>query len=145
MRSLAATGSILVVLVGVSACKGIDKSQWSSSQSGGSAPKSSPTPVSNDMGITSGSNAGSRSSSSTTVQVKAASDTCWVVTLDASTHRGCGDATFTDSRGTAAARVTKTKGSGPVVISLLANGTTVDEGSVSTASRYVTVVEPENR
>lgn len=145
VRLLGATACVVLALVGVAGCKGIDKSQWSSGSGSTVTPKASPTPVANDMGITAGSSAGSRNATPSTVVVKAANDTCWVVTLDASSRRGCGNATFTDSRGTAAARVTKTKGSGPVVITLETDGQPVDQGSVSTASRYVTVAEPENR
>ncbi len=145
--------AVLIVLTGTG-CKGIDKSQWStvgsserattgSSSDGGTSVTSQQTisinGSSGDLGVTSGSGGGAPADGRATAIVQAAPDVCWVLTLDGNNHRGCGNASLTDTRGAAAARITKTSGSGTIRLILQSGGRTVDSGTVTRVSRYVTV------
>jgi len=97
------------------------------------------TNTSDTSGVQAGGNAGSRRSNTASVVVFTDASTCWILVVDGNAHRGCGNATITDTRGERAGRVTKLSGSAPIQLQLLVDGQTVASGEVSGDGRYVTV------
>ncbi len=164
---LAAAVPLLVLVPTLAGCKGIDKTQWrepvlstadaaarARSAGSGSTSTSNSTistngdvtvdqrntvSTSDDSGVVAGGSSGSRRSSTSSIVVRTEPTTCWVLVVDGNVHRGCGNATITDTRGERAGRVTKVSGTAAVEVQLLTNGQVVATGTVSGNNRYVTV------
>ncbi len=92
-----------------------------------------------DLGVVTGGAAGGRRPSSSSIAVRTDPGTCWVLVVDGNSHRGCGDATISDTRGTSAGRVTKLSGSSSVELSVVRDGQIVASGIVQSSGHYVTV------
>jgi len=90
-------------------------------------------------GVIAGASRGSRRGSTASVVVGTDPATCWVLVVDANYHRGCGNATITDTYGTSAGRVTKLSGGSTIQLSLVSAGQTVSTGQVSSVNHHVTV------
>lgn len=148
----------LLPVLALAGCKGIDKSQWrdypdtaetaksyeysSDDHGNGTTVVQQQRIVTNgDYGVVAGSEAGSRRTDSSSIAVGTDPSTCWVLVVDGNAHRGCGDATISDTRGKSAGRVTKLSGDAPVELSLDKDGTTVDSGVVRSVHHYVTVTD----
>jgi hypothetical protein len=71
--------------------------------------------------------------------IKADKDACWSITIDGDSHEGCGTKTFYLSGTSHNARLVKTTSVGTINVMMIANGRTIDSGSVRTSGHYVTV------
>lgn len=98
-----------------------------------------PARITDDSGVIAGADAGSRRSSTSSVVLSTAPSTCWYLVVDGNRHKGCGNATISDTRGVRAGRATKLSGTDPITLQLLTNGQAVASGTVSGNNRYVTV------
>jgi hypothetical protein len=165
MLALAAAVALVPLLA---ACKDIDRAQWgndpfrtgeAASRARSLAPDSTSTArttrnrtirttttttttVTNPAdtsGVEAGANAGSRRSDTASVVVFTDPSTCWILVVDGNSHRGCGNATITDTRGERAGRATKLSGPSPIELQLLVGGRTVESDQVQGDGRYVTV------
>lgn len=145
--------AVASLLVSVAGCKGIDKTQWrdlpisttnpvTSTRTATTSTTTSRAQVvdaSDVSGVIAGASRGARRGSTSTVMVASDPATCWVLVVDANYHRGCGNASITDTYGNPAGRVTKLSGAGTIQLSLLDGGQTLANGQVSSINHYVTV------
>jgi hypothetical protein len=154
-RAVIVTAVVTVPLT-VAGCKPIDKSQWrdlplstattgtstTTATSGSTTTTTTRVVVvdpSDVSGVIAGASRGSRRGSTATVLVGSDPATCWTLVVDANFHRGCGNASITDTYGDRAGRVTKLSGGDTIQLSLLSDGQTVTSSQVSSINHYVTV------
>jgi hypothetical protein len=138
--------AVIVLLAGTSTGCTVDKSQWSpqfrdptpssgSSRAASLAAAQRPTPPSapsrpQPLGVQAGAPPGAAASRPVGVVVRTGSGTCWAMVVDGNASRGCGPASATDTRGAAAARLTRVSGGDEIVIGLISAGRTVAQVSV---------------
>ncbi len=80
----------------------------------------------------------------TVVVISAPDDTCWTATVDGRKRTGCGDAKFTDRKGSAGATVVKTTDGSRVRVRIVVDGRTVESGTIWGSRHSVSVVQSQN-
>jgi hypothetical protein len=82
-------------------------------------------------------NSGSSSSrSGYQVDVRAADDVCWKITMDGDHHEDCGDATYYGHRSVHDARVERTDGKGTVRVTMRSGGRVRDRATIGSSGDH---------
>jgi hypothetical protein len=152
-----------LVVLGLAAAHGIDKTQWSqrfrprATATGtptpaptGAAPKNAAavtvrgtpaTPARSapgavvPLGVQPGAPAGAVATTVSKVIVQTSVDTCWTTVVDGGVLKGCGPAAVTDTRGAPAAAVTRTAGATGLRVEIVRNGRSAATGTVTATGR----------
>ncbi len=134
-----------VVVLGLAAAHGIDKSQWSERFRPATAATAVAVPSSRvapaavtlalPLGIEAGAPSGALAATVSTVIVQTSVDTCWTMVVDGSAMKGCGPAAVTDTRGAPATTVTRTGGATAVRVEIVRGGRSVATASATTTGR----------